>query len=279
MEIGDYRVEIVQDAEFWLDGGAMYGVVPRVLWEQVTTPDEMNRIRLSLNCVFVDTGKDRVLIDSGIGEKWTERETSIYGIDREHTLAQSLFDTAGCTPDDISIVVNTHLHFDHAGGNTIFLDRSGSCVPQFKNARYLVSKNEFEEAEDPHERERASYLTNDWRPLMESGQLELMPDEYEVIPGLKMQTERGHSSTMQTWRLDRGGKTVYGFADLIPTRHHLPLPWIMGYDLSPAETLSFKKRVLPEAVAANWFCLFYHDPEVPLATIREENGKYFAAAV
>jgi glyoxylase-like metal-dependent hydrolase (beta-lactamase superfamily II) len=278
MQIGDYRFEIVQDTEFWLDGGAMYGVVPRVLWERVTPPDEKNRIRLNMNCVFIDTGKDRILIDTGIGEKWSEKEIEIYGIDRKRPFAESLKQTTGCSPEDISIVVNTHLHFDHAGGNTVG-PQGARLQPQFPNARYVVSKSEFEEAENPHERERASYLSQDWRPLQETGQLELMPDEYEVVAGLHIQTERGHSNTMQTWRLDRGEETVYGFADLIPTRHHLPLPWIMGYDLSPAETLSFKKRILPQAVAEKWMCLFYHDPEMPLCRLTEKGGKITAQPV
>lgn len=280
MEIGDYRIEIVQDTEFWLDGGAMFGVVPRLLWERVTPPDEKNRIRLNMNCLFIDTGEDRVLIDTGIGEKWSEKETAMYGIDRKRPFAGSLFEATGCTPEDITIVVNTHLHFDHAGGNTRWGEeekgRVGDPAPQFPNARYLVSKSEFDEAEDPHERERASYLRQDWQPLGETGQLELMPDEYEAVPGLRLQTERGHSSTMQTWQLTRGGSTVYGFADLIPTRHHLGLPWIMGYDLEPAHTLGYKKRILPRAAAENWLCLFYHDPEMPLGRIQQINGKFSA---
>lgn len=281
MEIGDYRLEVIPDTEFWLDGGAMFGVVPRTLWERVTPPDERNRIRLTMNCVFIDTGKEKILIDTGIGEKWSEKETAIYGIDRERPFAGSLEAITGSTTDDISIVVNTHLHFDHAGGNTVLSEPPTSAggqlliehSPQFRNARYLVSKSEFTEAEDPHERERASYLPENWRPMRDAGQLELIPDEYEAVKGLKFQTERGHSPTMQTWRLDAGGQTVYGFADLIPTRHHLPLPWIMGYDLEPALTLEYKKRVLPQAAAENWLCLFYHDPDMPLCRLIDDEGK------
>ncbi len=270
----------------------MFGVVPRVLWERVCPPDELNRIRQQMNCVFIDTGTEKVLIETGIGEKWTEKETKIYGIFRERPFAASLFEKTGCTPDDITIVINTHLHFDHAGGNTISsgqLPVAGGqseppalaggqfaetqATPQFPNARYLVSKRELEHAESPHERDRASYLPENWRPMIETGQLEPMPDEYEPIPGLKLQTIRGHSETMQTWRLDRGGRTIYGFADLIPTRHHLPLPWIMGYDLYPTETLAFKKEILPRAVEEGWMCLFYHDFEHPLCRIVEVCGK------
>ena len=159
------------------------------------------------------------------------------------------------------------------------MERASIAVPQFPNARYLVSKREFLEAENPHERERASYLKENWQPLQNSGQLELMPDEYEAVPGLKFQTERGHSETMQTWRFDSGGRTVYGFADLIPTRHHLPLPWIMGYDLEPALTLEYKKHILPQAVRENWLCHFYHDPEMPLCRIRDDKGRFHAESV
>ena len=249
----------------------MFGVVPRVLWERVCPPDELNRIRLNMNCIFVETADEKILIETGIGEKWSEKETSIYGIYREKPFAQSLFEITGCQPEDITIVVNTHLHFDHAGGNTIFKD--GEIVPQFPNARYFVSKSELYAAENPHERDRASYLPGNWQPLIESGQLELKPDVYEVVDGLKIEQVRGHSETMQTVRLHRDGETLYGFYDMIPTRHHLPLPWIMSYDLFPTKTLEYKKKILPEAVRENWICLFYHDFETPLSHLKEEDGK------
>jgi len=302
MHLGDYRIEIIPDTEFRLDGGAMFGVVPRVVWERVCLPDEKNRIRLNMNCVFIDTGKEKVLIETGIGEKWDEKHIEMYGIRRKRPFAESLRAIAGCGPESIDIIINTHLHFDHAGGNTILSEpgaiATGSTAgrfdtastswppayadgsdetPQFPNARYLVSRSEFKHAQNPHERDRASYLPENWEPVQNSGQLELMPDDYEPIPGLKLQTIRGHSETMQTWRLDRGGKVMYGFADLVPTRHHISLPWIMGYDLYPAETLEFKKRVIPQAVRDGWYCLFYHDFEDPLCQLAEIDGRIVAA--
>jgi glyoxylase-like metal-dependent hydrolase (beta-lactamase superfamily II) len=279
MEFGDYRVEIIPDTEFRLDGGAMFGVVPRVLWERVCPPDEKNRVPLNMNCVFIDTGRERILIETGIGEKWSEKEIEMYGIRREKAFAESLFDRTGCRPEDITIVVNTHLHFDHAGGNTLLSVPSAvvggtvSEVPQFPKARYLVSENELSHAETPHERDRASYLPENWRPIQKVGQIELMPDDYEVVPGLKMKRVRGHSETMQTWCLDRGGMTMYGFADLIPTTHHLSPPWVMGYDLYPVETMEFKKQILPQAVQGEWYCLFYHDLEQPLCRLESVDGK------
>ena len=275
--LGDYCIEIIPDTEFRLDGGAMFGVVPRVLWERVCPPDELNRIRLNMNCLFVETPDEKILIETGIGEKWSEKEIVMYGIYREKPFAQSLFEITGYRPGDITIVVNTHLHFDHAGGNTVFQD--GLTVPQFQNARYLVSKSELDAAENPHERDRASYLPENWRPLVDSGQLDLLPDVFEVVEGLLIEQVRGHSETMQTVRLDRGGQTLYGFADLIPTRHHLPPAWVAGFDLYPVETLEFKKSILPQALEENWICLFYHDLEMPLCRLAEVNGKIKAVGI
>jgi glyoxylase-like metal-dependent hydrolase (beta-lactamase superfamily II) len=284
MIFGDYRVSVIPDTEFRLDGGAMFGVVPRVLWERVSPPDELNRIRLNMNCVLVETPAERILIETGIGEKWTEKETRIYGIDRQRSFAESLYEIAGLRPEDITIVINTHLHFDHAGGNTVSVPTAAAggsaetfgSAAQCPNARYLVSKTELEHARSPHERDRASYLPDNWRPLLESGQLELMPETYEAVPGLTVQQVRGHSETMQTWRLERGGRTLYGFADLIPTRHHVSPAWIMGYDLYPTETLAFKKEILPQAVSEEWLCLFYHDPDSPVCSLTEDEGKITA---
>lgn len=272
MKIGDYRIEIIPDTEFRLDGGAMFGVVPRVLWERVCPPDELNRIRLNMNCLFVETANEKILIETGVGEKWSEKETQIHGIFRKKPFVSSLYEITGCHPKDITIVVNTHLHFDHAGGNTVGT-RAADLLPQFPNARYFVSKSEFDHAENPHERDHASYLPENWQPLIASGQLELKADAYEVVHGLHIEQVRGHSETMQTVKLTRGGETLFGFYDMIPTRHHLPLPWIMSYDLYPTETLEFKKCILPQALAENWICLFYHDFEMPLCRLAEIDGK------
>ena len=274
MRLGDYRIEIIPDTEFRLDGGAMFGVVPRVLWERVCPPDELNRVRLNMNCLFIETPHEKILIETGIGEKWTEKETAMYGIFRERPFADSLEAVTGYRPEDITLVVNTHLHFDHAGGNTIL--RDGKVVPQFPNARYFVSQSEFDHSTDPHERDRASYLADNWQPLIDSGQLELKPEMYEAVDGLTIEQVRGHSETMQTIKLDRGGETLYGFYDMIPTRHHLPLPWIMSYDLYPTETLEFKKQILPRAAQENWWCLFYHDIDVPISKVRLKASKFVA---
>ncbi|HET6891872.1 MAG TPA: MBL fold metallo-hydrolase [Pyrinomonadaceae bacterium] len=272
MQVGDYRVEIVPDTEFRLDGGAMFGVVPRNLWSRVCPPDDQNRIRMNLNCVFIDTGAERILIETGIGDKWSPKHSEMYGIDRKRPLRESLRSITGCAPDDITIVINTHLHFDHAGGNTV-RNGAGEIVPAFPKARYFVSRAEFEHAENPTERDRASYLAENWQSVKERGQLELKDADYEVIPGLRMETHAGHNKTMQCWRLDGNGHILFGFADLVPMRAHVQLPWIMGYDLFPLETLEAKKKLLPQAAREGWMCVFYHDPDIPICKLVEENGK------
>lgn len=272
MQFGDYRVEIVPDTEFRLDGGAMFGVVPRNLWSRVCPPDDQNRIRMNMNCLFVETDSERILIETGIGEKWTPKHSAMYGITRERSLADSLRLKTGVRPEEITIVINTHLHFDHAGGNTV-PDQDGKFVPAFSNARYFVSQAEFEHAEQPSGRDQASYLPENWRPVHENGQLELKAADYEVVPGLRMETHPGHNRTMQCWRLEQKGRTLFGFADLVPMRAHVQLPWIMGYDLFPVETLEAKKKLLPQAAREGWGCLFYHEPDAAFYRLVEDQGK------
>jgi glyoxylase-like metal-dependent hydrolase (beta-lactamase superfamily II) len=273
MELGGYRVEIVKDTEFRLDGGAMFGVVPRKLWARECPPDDENRIRMNMNCLFIDTGAEKILIETGIGDKWNAKQQSMYGIERVRPLSETLKARTGVAPEEITIVVNTHLHFDHAGGNTK-LDGEGKPVATFPNARYFVSRAELEHADGPTERDRASYLPENWRPLVESGQLEPRDSDYEVVPGLRMETIAGHNRSMQCWRLDRGRQTMFGFADLVPMRAHVRLPWIMGYDLYPTETLDAKKRLLPQAARENWLCLFYHDPDEPLCRLQQGEKEF-----
>lgn len=276
MKFGDYRVEVVSDCEFRLDGGAMFGVVPRTLWSKACPPDEHNRIRMNMNCLFIEGNGERILIDTGIGDKWPGKHRAMYGIDRKRSLDESLRMVAGVGSEDITIVINTHLHFDHAGGNTT-LDGSGKATPAFPKARYFVSRAEYEHAEAPSERDRASYFPDNWRPLKDAGQLELKESEYEVVPGLRMETHAGHNRSMQCARLEQGNETLFGFADLVPMRAHVPFAWIMGFDLYPVETLEAKKRLLPQAARENWTCLFYHDPDEPFGRVVEDDGKFRAA--
>ena len=278
MNFRDYRVEIVPDCEFRLDGGAMFGVVPRNLWARVCPPDDQNRIRMSMNCVYIEAGGERILIETGIGDKWSEKHQAMYGIDRQRSLADSLRAVAGIRPEQVTIVINTHLHFDHSGGNTI-KGADGKVKPQFPNARYFIAQAEVEHAEAPSDRDRASYFPENWETLKANGQLEMKPPDYEVVPGLRMETHPGHNRSMQCWRLERDGQTLFGFADLVPMRAHVPFAWVMGYDLYPVETVEAKKRLLPQAARENWTCLFYHDPDAPLARIVSEDGRFRALPI
>jgi glyoxylase-like metal-dependent hydrolase (beta-lactamase superfamily II) len=232
---------------------------------------------MNMNCVFINTGSERILIESGIGDKWSTKHTEMYGINRQRTLPGSLQAIAGVAAKDISVVINTHLHFDHAGGNTS-ANGSVKASPTFPNARYLVSQAELDHAQAPSERDRASYFPENWEPLIENGQLETISADYEVVPGLRLETYAGHNRSMQCWRLQSQGQTMFGFADLVPMKAHVSYAWIMGYDLFPVETLEAKKKLLPQAAREGWACLFYHDPDEPLCKLVEADGKLRAVS-
>ena len=269
MEIGDYRLEVVRDTEFWLDGGAMFGIVPRALWEHVAPPDEKNRIRLTTNCVFIDTGREKILIDTGIGEKWNAKEIEIYGINRKRPFAESLESITGSTPDDISIVINTHLHFDHAGGNT-WRDPAGAVGLTFPRARYVVQARELEFARHTNERTAASYLASNF----EGVPFTLVHGQAEPLPGIRCLPTPGHVPYHQSILLESKGERACFVADLVPTTAHLPLPWIMGYDLEPLVTLESKRRLYEQAEAEEWLLCFEHDPDMVAGRLARE-GKTF----
>jgi glyoxylase-like metal-dependent hydrolase (beta-lactamase superfamily II) len=278
VRLGDFRLDVVSDGTFRLDGGAMFGVVPRVLWERVYPPDDRNRIRLGLNCLLVRTGRETVLVDTGIGEKWSERERDMYGIAHETTVAGSL-GALGLAPDDVDVVVCTHLHFDHAGGNTR-PGPEGEPVPTFPRARYVVQAGELATARAPHERERASYLAENWEPLVASGQLETVEGETEVVPGVRVFPVRGHNDYTQLVSVESGGERAVYFADVVPTTRHLRPAWVMGYDLYPVELLERKKELVARAEREEWVCVFEHDHEMPMARIvRDERGNPVAAPI
>lgn len=268
MQLGDFRLDVVSDGTFRLDGGAMFGVVPRVLWERVYPPDERNRISLGLNCLLIRTGAQNILVDTGIGTKWDERSRDMFGIAHETTLDQSLA-ALGVAPDDIDVVIDTHLHFDHAGGNTR-LDEAGDTVPAYPRARYVVQRGELETASHPHERERASYLPENWEPLVRSGQLETVDGECEIAPGVTVFPVRGHNDWTQLVLVESRGERAIFLADVIPTTRHLKPAWVMGYDLYPVELVDRKKELVDRAVREGWICIFEHDNDIPAARITQD---------
>jgi glyoxylase-like metal-dependent hydrolase (beta-lactamase superfamily II) len=269
--LGDIRVHLLEDGRFGLDGGAMFGVVPRVLWEKTDPPDERNRVTLALNVALIETAGRRILVDTGIGDKWGDKEARIYRLDRSTTLLGSLR-ALGLGPEDVDYVINTHLHFDHAGGNTRFDD--GRVVPTFPKARYVVQMGEWEDATHPHERNRASYLEPNYVPVAEHRQLEAVQGEVEVAPGVTVMPVGGHTAYHQIVVVRGGGDTLAIPTDLLPTASHLPLAYVMGYDLFPVGTLEAKRRLLARAADEGWRILFYHDPRTPLGRIRRDADRY-----
>jgi len=282
MELGELNLTAVSDGEFRLDGGAMFGVVPRTMWEKPAPPDDRNRIRMGTNCLLVERGSDLLLIDTGIGDKHDERFLSIYGLDPGAVRLPESIRRAGYELGDVTHVLLSHLHFDHCGWNTR-RDASGRVVPTFPNARYWLQRGEVEHGRNPNERDRASYFPENWEPLIEAGVAELFGDEAEPIPGVKAVRTPGHNADMCIVLLDgrsdgeeRGSKAVY-WADLVPTTAHVPYPWIMSYDLYPLTTLENKKLWLPRAVEGDWLCIFEHDPDIPFGRLVEEKpGRYRA---
>jgi glyoxylase-like metal-dependent hydrolase (beta-lactamase superfamily II) len=272
--LGDVKVHILGDGAFALDGGAMFGVVPRVVWEKTDPPDEKNRVSLALNVALVEAAGKRILVDTGMGDKWSEKERRMYRIDRSSTLLDALR-AHGLGPEDIDVVINTHLHFDHAGGNTRIVD--GKVVPTFPRARYVVQFGEWEDATHPHERNRASYLEPNYVPLAEARQLDPVQGQVEVVPGVKVVPTGGHTAYHQIVVVEGGGRTLVIPTDLLPTASHLPLPYVMGYDLFPVGTLEAKRRLLEQAVAGDWGILFYHDTRTPMGRVRAEGERYVLA--
>jgi glyoxylase-like metal-dependent hydrolase (beta-lactamase superfamily II) len=264
-------VSVLHDGTIALDGGAMFGVVPRVVWEKRDPPDERNRVTLGLNVALIESGGKRVLVDTGMGERWSEKEVRMYRIDRSTTLLGGLR-ARGLGPEDIDVVVNTHLHFDHAGGNTRV--EGGRVVPAFPRARYVVQRGEWDDATHPHERSRASYRADDFVPVAEAGQLDLIDGEAEVAPGVRAVRVGGHTTHHQMVVVESGGETLVVPTDLLPTASHLPLPFVMGYDLFPVATLEAKRKLLDAAVEGGWRILFYHDPRTPVGRVRRDGEAY-----
>jgi len=270
IRLGALEIVTLSDGFFALDGGAMFGVVPRPLWEKVAPPDPRNRIRLAMRPAIV-RGEQTLLIDAGAGDKMDAKAAGIYALDRARNLEHSLQD-AGIRADDIEIAVASHLHFDHAGGFTV-RDGSGRVVPRFRKARHIVRRAEWDDARSPHERNRASYFDENYVPLEDAGLLTLAGDDQEVMPGVRLRRTGGHTRGHQIVMIESGGQTAVFAADLLPTAAHVPLPWIMGYDLYPMETLEFKRAFLREAIAGEYLVLFEHDPDTAAGYLREREGR------
>jgi glyoxylase-like metal-dependent hydrolase (beta-lactamase superfamily II) len=277
MKIGDYEVRALLDGYFALDGGAMFGVVPRPIWEKTNPPDERNRIRLALRTLLIRAPGRNILVDTGIGEKFSAKHADIYGIDHSRgTVVDALAAEAGLAPSDVTDVVVTHLHFDHAGGATR-RDAGGGLAPTFPRARIWIQRANWEWAVAPNEREKASYLAENFRPLEAAGQIELLDGEAEIAPGVSVLVSDGHTRGQQLVRVSSGGRTLLYPGDLVPTASHLKLPYTMAYDIDPLSVMREKKDLLSRAAREGWVVCFEHDPDLAACTVAPGPGGFAVA--
>lgn len=268
--LGDVELVSLFDGYLRLDGGAMFGVVPRTLWSAKVPCDDRHRIALAMRPLLI-RGDRTVLIDAGLGDKEDERFRDIYGVARARHLDHAL-EEAGVAPDDVDIVIATHLHFDHAGGFTV-REASGRLRPRFPRARHIVRRGEWEDATHPHERNRASYLADNFVPLEAAGLLDLVEDDGPVAPGVRVERTAGHTRHHQSVWIESAGQTAVFAGDVVPTAAHVPDPWIMGYDLYPMDTLASKKRLLGSVEARDALFFLGHDPAVAAVRVRTVAGR------
>ena len=267
--VGELELVSLCDGLFRLDGGSMFGTVPKVLWEQQAPADERNRITLAMRPLII-RGARTMIVDAGIGNKDSGTFHQMYGVDRTRALDDSLAE-AGIAPEDIDIVLATHLHFDHAGGFTV-RDAGGRLRPRFPRAQYIARRGEWGDATHPHARNRASYLADNYVPLADAGVLQLVDDDATIMPGVKVRRTGGHTMHHQMVWIESGGKTAAFVADMMPTTAHAPDAWIMGCDLYPMDTLAAKQAFAKEAIEKETLVFFEHDPAVAAGYIREEGG-------
>lgn len=268
--VGDLELISLHDGLFRLDGGAMFGVVPKALWNSRAPADDANRIMLSMRPLVV-RGEQTMIIDAGLGDKESDRFYEMYAADRSRHLDHALAE-AGLSVDDIDIVLATHLHFDHAGGFTR-RDASGRLVPRFPRARYVVRRGEWDDATHPHERSRASYLPDNFLPLLEAGVIDFVEADGPIMPGVRVEATGGHTRHHQMVWIESNGQRAAYPADMMPTSAHLPDAWVMGYDLYPMDTLAAKKAFGRRAAADGTLVFFEHDAAIPAAVITEHEGK------
>jgi methylmalonyl-CoA epimerase len=268
--LGNFELISLCDGFFRLDGGSMFGTVPKVLWSKKTAVDDRNRMELAMRPLIV-RGARTMIIDAGLGDKESEKFHAIYGVDRTRHLGHALAE-AGLTPDDIDIVVATHLHFDHAGGFTV-RDSNGRLQPRFPRAQYIVRRGEWDDATHTNVRTRASYLLDNYVPLADAGVLQLVADDATIMPGVRVVRTGGHTPHHQMVVVESGGRMAAFVADLMPTTAHVADAWIMGFDVCPLETLSAKQRFAKDAIDGSTLVFFEHDPIVAAGYLREEDGQ------
>ena len=270
MNIGRFTVDIATDGTLLMDGGAMFGTVPKVEWEQRLKPDRRNRIRLGLNCLLIQTPDVNVLVDTGVGTKRTDKFKDVYGLNGNKLLKG--LKGLGLTARDVDVVVLTHLHFDHSGGCTK-LDRGGRPIPTFPKAKYMVQRACWDDAIQPNERAVEAYYDDDFLPLQESGQVELLDGDGEIAPGVRVQVTDGHVKGHQIVLIEGGGERIIYVGDLIPTPYHLPLPCITAFDQAPNGTLAQKREIVRMAADGGWLVIFGHAHQPRAGYVEQRNGR------
>ena len=272
MKYGDFELSIIRECSFKLDGGAMFGVVPKPLWSKLSPADDRNRIPMVCNLLLIEVGQHKVLVETGMGDRWDERERDRYDLHTKIDFSNAVKEV-GLYNDDITAVVLSHLHFDHAGGATRLVD--GKVVPTFPKAKYYAQRGEWDFAHNANARAKASYRPDDYEPLLAAGQLQLLDGDTEIVPGVWARLTGGHTSHHQIITFESAGKKGVFFADLMPTRSHVSPPWVMGYDHYPLDSCDVKSRWLAEAVKENWLIVFDHEVGVPWGHVSVAAGNKF----
>jgi glyoxylase-like metal-dependent hydrolase (beta-lactamase superfamily II) len=269
--LGNFTLHEIRDGTFSLDGGAMFGIVPKPLWQKRHPADERNRVQLALRCLLIEDGERRVLVDAGIGSKWDDKHRDIYAIDQSHHGLDRDLQRAGCAREEVTDVVLTHLHFDHAGGITRFED--GRRVLSFPGATYHLQRRNWNWARHPSDKDAGSFRSENFDLLEGSGRLHLLDGHTELFPGIELFVSEGHTVGMQLVRVTGGESTLIFCSDLIPTTSHLRSSWVMAYDLYPLTTIEEKRMLLAQAVEEDWTLFFEHDPLVAACTVKEQDGQ------
>jgi len=272
LTLGDFELTAVSDGIYRLDGGAFFGVVPKIMWEKKVKADTQNYVPAGLNSVVVRTGRETILIETGIGNKMAERLVRIFG--QPAKLLDNL-GAAGISPDDIDIVINTHLHFDHCGWNTVVQD--GQLVPTFPKAKYYAPEGEWQHGRLQLERDAISYISENYDPLIKTGQMELLHGDREIVPGVSVQVFPGHTQHMQAAVIRSGGRTACYISDLIPTSAHIDLTWGMAFDVLPLQTIESRKRYYAQSIPEKWLTMFTHDPNMPWAYVEKDEKRKMVA--
>lgn len=272
---GNFELSPIETGRFMLDGGAMFGVVPKTLWSKKIPVDDKNRIPMAMRCLLIKSKKTGkiYLIDNGSGTKFNDKMSAIYGFDYEHSNLQNSLKNCGVNPSDITDIIFTHLHFDHCGGTTYY-DQQGNLKHFFPNATYHVNSRHWQTATHPNAREKASFFDENINPIKDSGRLNLVEDDHTFEEHLTTISMDGHTIGQQLPVITDGNRTIVYAADLLPTFAHLPLPWVMGYDMAPVQTLEEKENFLNEAVKNNYYLFLEHDANYEVITVSKINGKY-----